>query len=120
MPFDVKSVASIIMEARSHEAELPWIEFKTNWDNPQDIGEYISALSNMAALFNQPHGFLIWGIDDKTHEIVGTSFDPQKAKRGGQDLGLWIATQLDSVYMRSSQNSQPNSDTPDVNSRKER
>ena len=27
---------------------------------------------------------------------------------------------LDSVYMRSSQNSQPNSDTPDVNSRKER
>ena len=27
---------------------------------------------------------------------------------------------LDSVYLRSSQNSQPNSDTPDVNSRKER
>ena len=27
---------------------------------------------------------------------------------------------LDSVYMRSSQNSQPNSDTSDVNSRKER
>ena len=27
---------------------------------------------------------------------------------------------LDSVYMRSSQNSQPNSDTPDMNSRKER
>ena len=27
---------------------------------------------------------------------------------------------LDSVYMRSSQNSQPNSDTPDVNSGKER
>ena len=29
-------------------------------------------------------------------------------------------TILDSVYMRSSQNSQPNSDTPDMNSRKER
>lgn len=28
--------------------------------------------------------------------------------------------ELDSVYMRSSQNSQPNSDTPDMNSRKER
>ena len=27
---------------------------------------------------------------------------------------------LDSVYLRSSQNSQPNSDTPDMNSRKER
>ena len=30
------------------------------------------------------------------------------------------AETLDSVYMRSSQNSQPNSDTPDMNSRKER
>ena len=95
MPFDSKSVASIIMEASSHDIELPWIEFKTNWDNPQDIGEYVSALSNMAALFNQAHGFLIWGIDDKTHEIVGTKFDPHAAKQGGQDLGLWIATQLD-------------------------
>ena len=95
MPFDSKSVASIIIEARSHDVELPWIEFKTNWDNPQDIGEYVSALSNMAALFNQAHGFLIWGIDDKTHEIVGTRFDPHTAKQGGQDLGLWIATQLD-------------------------
>jgi hypothetical protein len=28
--------------------------------------------------------------------------------------------QLDSVYLRSSQNSQPNSDASDVNSRKER
>ena len=27
---------------------------------------------------------------------------------------------LDSVYLRLSQNSQPNSDTPDMNSRKER
>ena len=31
-----------------------------------------------------------------------------------------IVSALDSVYMRSSQNSQPNSDTSDVNSRKER
>ena len=29
-------------------------------------------------------------------------------------------SELDSVYMRLSQNSQPNSDTPDMNSRKER
>lgn len=95
MPFDAKSVASIITEARGHDAELPWLEFKTNWDDPQAIGEYVSALSNTAALFNQAHGFLIWGIDDKSHEIVGTNFDPHTAKQGGQDLGLWIATQLE-------------------------
>lgn len=33
---------------------------------------------------------------------------------------LRCGTILDSVYMRLSQNSQPNSDTPDMNSRKER
>jgi len=95
MPFDSQYVASIITEARGHDIELPWIEFKTNWSNPQDIGEYVSALSNMAALFGQPHGFLIWGINDETHEIVGTDFDPSKTKQGAQDLGLWIATQLE-------------------------
>lgn len=31
-----------------------------------------------------------------------------------------VVENLDSVYMRLSQNSQPNSDTPDMNSRKER
>ena len=44
-----------------------------------------------------------------------------------QDAFLYLSSQkgfdrisLDSVYMRLSQNSQPNSDTPDMNSRKER
>ena len=36
------------------------------------------------------------------------------------DLYNKIITMLDSVYLRSSQNSQPNSDASDVNSRKER
>ena len=35
-------------------------------------------------------------------------------------LPYFCAVSLDSVYMRLSQNSQPNSDTPDMNSRKER
>lgn len=95
MPLDSQSAASIITEACRHDVELPWIEFKTNWSNPQDIGEYISALSNTAALFGQPHAFLIWGISDMAHEPVGTDFDPHRAKQGAQDLGLWIATQLE-------------------------
>ena len=41
------------------------------------------------------------------------------AMRGG-DILFAEQLLLDSVYMRLSQNSQPNSDTPDMNSRKER
>ncbi len=95
MPYNFNMIASIINEAREHKYESPWIEFKTNNCNPQEIGEYISALSNTAALFNQEHAFMIWGIDDKTHDVVGTSFDPQSEKIGNQGLELWISTQLD-------------------------
>jgi len=95
MPFQKNMINSIIEEARKYLYEQPWIEFKHNNYDPQEIGEYISALSNTAALFNQEHAFLIWGIDDKTYEIVGTSFIPQKTKIGNQGLELWISTQLD-------------------------
>ena len=95
MPFQKNMINSIIEEARKYLYEQPWIEFKHNNHDPQEIGEYISALSNTAALFNQEHAFLIWGIDDKAHEIVGTSFIPQEAKVGNQGLELWISTQLE-------------------------
>ena len=95
MPFQKNMINSIIEEARKYLYEQPWIEFKHNNCDPQEIGEYISALSNTATLFNQEHAFLIWGIDDKTHAIVGTSFVPQEAKVGNQGLELWISTQLD-------------------------
>lgn len=95
MPFQKNMINSIIEEARKYLYEQPWIEFKHNNHDPQEIGEYISALSNTAALFNQEHAFLIWGIDDETHDIVGTSFIPQETKVGNQGLELWISTQLE-------------------------
>lgn len=94
MPYNVDMIDSIIKEAVGHTYEDPWIELKHNNYNPQEIGEYISALSNTAALFNQEHALMIWGVDDKTHSIVGTTFDPQSEKVGNQGLELWISTQL--------------------------
>ena len=35
----------------------------------QEIGEYVSALSNSAALHDKSSGFIIWGVDDKTHQL---------------------------------------------------
>ena len=52
--------------------ENEWIEFKVNNDNPSMIGEYISALANSAALCNKEHAYLIYGVDDKSKEVVGT------------------------------------------------
>jgi predicted HTH transcriptional regulator len=95
LPIEHSNINGIIQTLRNQSAELPWVEFKRNNANPQEIGEYISALSNTAALYNQNYGILIWGIDNETHKIVGTTFDPTKAKQGNQLLDLWISTQLD-------------------------
>ncbi len=39
------------------------------------MGEYISALSNSAAIMGKKFAYFVWGINDKNHEIVGTSFN---------------------------------------------
>ena len=58
--------------------EAEWFEFKDSMFKPDDIGEYISALSNSAAMEGEPFGYLIWGIDNSTHEYTNTKFNYQK------------------------------------------
>jgi predicted HTH transcriptional regulator len=79
--------------ALPHETE--WVEFKHNQTNPQEIGEYISALSNSCALHGKTRGYIIWGIQDITHSIIGTSFKPRKQKKGNQELESWLLGLLD-------------------------
>lgn len=75
--------------------ETEWFEFKRNHYEPQLIGEYLSALANAACLVGQPRGYLLFGIDDATHEVVGTDFDPYTAKaKGNQNLLPWLAAGL--------------------------
>ncbi len=40
--------------------ETEWVEFKVNDFNPQEIGEYISALANSAALNGKAFAYLVW------------------------------------------------------------
>ncbi|HPA92386.1 MAG: Divergent AAA domain protein [Candidatus Methanofastidiosum methylothiophilum] len=58
-----------------YKTEEEWFEFKENWFEAHGIGEYISALSNGAVMRDKEYAYLVWGIQDGTHEIVGTSFD---------------------------------------------
>lgn len=65
----------IVNELRSYDKEREWFEFKENWFSADELGEYISALSNSAAIEGKKYAYFVWGINDKTHEIVGTGFD---------------------------------------------
>lgn len=80
-------------ELISYKYEKEWLEFKTNWKNRDDIGEYISALSNVAALKKVHYAYMFWGIEDKTHEILGTNFDYDNEEKG-ESLKHYISRQL--------------------------
>ena len=57
-------------------AENEVVEFKkaeTNFDI-DELGKYFSALSNEANLREREFGWIVFGVWDKKHEIVGTSF----------------------------------------------
>lgn len=72
----------LLEELRALPSETEWLEFKAakNDYSFNKIGEYFSALSNEANLKGRVCGWLILGVDDKTHEVLGTSY---RANAGG-------------------------------------
>jgi len=74
--------------------ETEWLEWKHNNTNPYEIGEYISALANSCALSGSRHGYVVWGVDDATRNLVGTTFRPESTRVQSQDLQHWLATHI--------------------------
>ncbi len=58
------------------------------------IGHDICALANSAAMCEKNCAYMLWGIDDKTHEIVGTDYNLQTLKKGDQELENWLRSLL--------------------------
>jgi len=56
------------------------VEFKEanrNYDFTK-LGKYFSALCNEANLKRRPHAWLIFGVEDKNHDIIGSQFRPNQ------------------------------------------
>ncbi|MBL4885719.1 MAG: putative DNA binding domain-containing protein [Planctomycetaceae bacterium] len=70
--------------------ETEWVEWKHNKDHPEMIGKTLSALANSAALLGKETAYIIWGIEDGTKNVVGTSFKPKQAKQGNEELENWL------------------------------
>ena len=85
---------NLIAELRSLPKETEWFEFKVNMSIPKEVGEYISALSNSACLHNKSYAYLVFGIENGNHNVVGTNFKPKQKKIGNEELENWIARQL--------------------------
>lgn len=80
----------LVGELRKLPKETGWVEFKEDNSNPEEIGEYLSALSNDAALQGKANGYVVWGVQDKTHAVVGTTFKPAQTKKGNENLENWL------------------------------
>jgi ATP-dependent DNA helicase RecG len=89
-----RDLARLIDPLRALTHETEWVEFKENNASPEEIGENISALANSAALHEQPVAYLVWGVEDRTHAVVGTSFRPRERKIGNEALENWLLHQL--------------------------
>jgi len=88
-------ITALLNRLRAEPRETEWLEFKANRYESNAIGEYLSALANSACLLGKPRGYLVFGIEDGTHAVVGTSFDPQTdVGQGNQLLPLWLAVLL--------------------------
>jgi predicted HTH transcriptional regulator len=87
-------LSSLLIELLALPNETEWVEFKHNNSDPELIGEYLSALANSAALQHQAIGYLVWGIEDGTKTVVGTTFRPRQAKKGNEELENWLMRSL--------------------------
>jgi ATP-dependent DNA helicase RecG len=83
-------LVSLVRELCKLPSETEWVEFKVNNADPQEIGQYLSALANGAALNGKAFAYLVWGVEDQTHRIVGTDFSPSATRRGNEPLESWL------------------------------
>lgn len=86
---------SLVLSLTQQPTEQEWLEFKHNFHSPDEIGKRISALANGACLAGKKFGYLVFGVEDGTHNIVGTSFSPKTKKaKGNEDLEHWLVSRL--------------------------
>ena len=81
-----EQLASLLRELSKLPKETEWVEFKHHNDDPQMIGEYISALANSAALLGKQSAYVVWGIADEDHALLGTMFKPSITRHKQQEL----------------------------------
>jgi len=89
----MEDIIELVKGLCDYDQELEWFEFKENWFEPTEIGEYISAISNSAAIEGRSNGYFVWGVNNETHAVVGTDFNAdQEVKK--EPLKHFLARQL--------------------------
>lgn len=84
----------LLTDLLAGKGESSCVEFKHNNEDPDTIAKLCSALSNAARIEGQEMAYVVWGVDNDTKQIVGTSFRPESKTVGNQVFRLWLAQRL--------------------------
>jgi predicted HTH transcriptional regulator len=90
-----EDLCALLVQLAALPEEVEWVEFKASFKDPEEIGQYLSALSNSAALKRKPKAYMVWGVEDQTHRLIGTTFRPRRTKKGNEDLESWLCRLLE-------------------------
>lgn len=89
-----RELAELLASLIELPRETEWVEFKVDDSQPEEIGEYLSALANSAALHQKDTAYIVWGVENGTHKVVGTSFQPRETKVGNEEIENWLTRSL--------------------------
>ena len=72
-------LGKFLQELCSLPSENEWVEFKKAEHDYsfEELGKYFSALSNEANLRGKDAAWLVFGVDDKTRNVVGSQYRMQ-------------------------------------------
>ena len=90
----MENLKALVNELTKYSSETNWLEFKHNNYDFDMIGQDISALANGAAYAEKNCAYMIWGVHDQTHEIVGTEYDQYTLMKGNQEIESWLRNSL--------------------------
>lgn len=84
----------LLVKRLCKEKECEWLEFKHNNPEPEMIAKDVCALANGASLCEKDCSYMIWGVDDISHEIAGTTFNPYSYRKGNEEFLNWLQRML--------------------------
>ena len=91
MDINLKYTTLLKEQIATVKKECRYLEFKSNYQEPDKLGKYISALSNGACLEHKDFAYLYFGIDDETLQAKGTTFDATRINAvGNEALELYL------------------------------
>lgn len=94
MSVELHDPLALLESLRSLPRETDWLEFKANTFDAVSTGQYVSGLANSAMFERQKLAYMVWGVEDGSHEIVGTSVRIAEETKGSEDFLLFLSKYL--------------------------